>query len=538
MTLASYPDTLGTPADWKALDLLDQYGRLDKLLAGAEERGVLDGLPNSAEATRRENMEVRGQVIAERLWLLGYLFAADKYDARQAFSGGHRNTRFLPAVRAFQQDIGLKVDEWPGPITWKTLEQLVSFENDNLAPCWLESPEKFPALIRAAQSRLHILGLAQHGPGRDFKEISPTAVRKFHRLLFSLQALSPADMDDGFLTTGVLRKESLAILLDQDRLIGALSHSWTWVCPKHRQRRERFFSYKVEKGSDGRTKKGIECLLHDFVYRLALVEFWLLGYDVSLKAQPGVSFPVKGFVTRRRNLKEDGALKACLQDFARRNGKDERSWKDEISPELFIAMREAGELEASKDLNKDLVKLFSTQEKVEEGLQRGRQKGYLRLWDGIKRASRWLLKIFKMGVALAIEWANNAARLFYHQLLEAYDAVKHCVGVVVSSLQALNGSIVEAEGSFTCVLPDGDHTLCIDTGTDPSTLRALTLRLRLNSQRFYLAASLLALFLEALLKSQLARWAALALALFESGRACAQAMAEVYRLERELAAIG
>lgn len=143
MGLAAYPQELGNPGNWLQVDAVDRVARLGDLMEEAETRNVFDGLPTGSQSTREDCYLLRGQVIAERLWLLGYLDADSKQAASQSFKRA-RKTRFIPAVKAFQSDMGLRVDEWPGPITWQTLAQLVSFEMTGWSRIGCRIPLPFP----------------------------------------------------------------------------------------------------------------------------------------------------------------------------------------------------------------------------------------------------------------------------------------------------------------------------------------------------------------------------------------------------------
>jgi len=533
-----YPQQLGEPSQWSNLDQVSQYSRLGDLISAAEEESVFDGLPSDASSTITDNNRIRGMVIAERLWLLGYLKAPSRAAAKDQFSTENRQTNFVPAVRAFQKDMGLLVDDWPGPITWQILDKLISFENGKLDSDWLENPEKYPGVLRAAQCRLHVLGLAVKPASHDFVKISVAGVKKFHQLVVALKALDDLGPKDNFLKKTKLTAASLELLLDQEKMIAVMAKSWKKVSVTGTLKKEKFFKYYWSKLNARQfPKTDLQKLLNTFFYRITLVEFWLLGYEVDLSRNSRKVFPVRGFTKPKRNQVIDEDLKDSIDRFAKQIGRSGKRYKKEISPELFIAIANMNEKDSETEINVLVAVQFQTQEAIDQGLEEARSRGSLSLWDGIKRVARWFKNIYKKGKKKISQWIKNTARLFYHKALQAFDAVKYAISLVTKSLQTLNGSVISSESFGIIIDTDGDVTIGIDSMANLSQARKASTRMKLESQRFVLATSIVIFFLSIIKRSIFSQWAALARALFRHSKRIVAAIKNIYLLEQKFATL-
>lgn len=517
-SLPTYPQELGDTGTWKGLDVVDQYDRFDTLLGEAEQRALFDALPESPTHSQTKPLNARGETIAERLWLLGYFPALDKAEARVIFNS-HREA-FLSAVSDFQKDAGLVVDRWPGIKTWQALSNLVSFESDNLDPAWLHAPEDYPAVLRAVHCRLFVLGLASHPVGRDFEGVEFTALRRFKLLALMLGAIEmDADAMMPFLNRTQIDGETLSLLLDQDRLIAAVSRSHQMVSGT------RHFVYKpIFANWDHRSE------VRAFLIRLVQVEFWLLGYPVGL--MDALTYPMMGF-DDRQDVDRSPVLQDCLADFAVLAGFSRDAWRNAITPELFMALNEAETQADETAAYRTVEAQLQSEDAITQALEKG--KGlHLRIWDGMKRVLRWFGRLFRKAVQTVLNVGQALARFFYHCAQQAFDVVKKAVGVVVRALGTLDGTDQVLNGHFVSVRVDGDVVVGLAEEGDSEDAFRLVTFLRLNAERFALAAQICVLILKALLQSAFGHWVALAKALFSHLGDCVQRFQAIYQLESEM----
>ena len=117
-TLPTYPEQLPALEGFQAPGAVPElagYADIADVLETAERRGVVDAPAADKEAALRGDANlVRERIIAERLWLLGYLEDAD--DLASSRRNAERR-RFLRAVADFQRVIsgkGCRYRHWPG----------------------------------------------------------------------------------------------------------------------------------------------------------------------------------------------------------------------------------------------------------------------------------------------------------------------------------------------------------------------------------------------------------------------------------------
>ena len=113
--------------------------------------------------------------------------------------------------------------------------------------------------------------------------------------------------------------------------------------------------------------------------------------------------------------------------------------------------------------------------------------------------------------------------------------MKNAVGVIVRAIGTLDGTQIRDEDNFISILFDGDVVVGTSGLSHPNESLRLATRLRLDAERFCLAAQICALILSALIKSAFARWASLAKVLFSNLKACLSIIRKVYILEKEMA---
>ena len=518
--LPVYPEYLGDSKSWKSVDIIEQYAKFDSLLSESEKNSLFDALPDTTVSSQTNKYNQRGKVIAERLWLLGYLDADDAAGARETFIVNR--SRVLDAVGKFQKDAGLTSDHWPGVVTWNALNNLVSFESDSLEEEWFEDPKRYPAVLRAAQCRLNVLGLTDRRPDNEFQQVEFEALKKFKLLVLALKAVViPLEQYKPFLDSKNLDEETLKLLLDQDRLIEAAARA------NKRVKGTLYFKYTQLKKNWPNNAE-----IRSFLLRLIQIEFWLMGYDIDLMSR--LSYPFIGF-DDNNGVERSKDLKKYLEDFARLTGKSERKWSKKITPELFIELHKTLTSDDHEDPFFIADQYLKSKEQVDRVLIEG-QKLHLRLWDGITRVFRWIGELFKKAAEYVLDITRSIARFFHNNLQKSFDAVKKAVNVIIDAMGTLDGSVgTPTKGSFVKVSADGDILAVVSTEAGMEDGLKRVKFLRLDAERFCLAARLCALVLTALINSVFARWASLAMALYSNLKECLNIINKIYDLEKEIA---
>jgi hypothetical protein len=472
--------------DWfdrfEAAPATTAYGDLEDLLQRAEREGVLDLPAESPEAARRgEANTVRTAVVAERLWLLGYL--AKRSDAEDP--GDSKSWRqFLDAVRRFQGDAGLKADRWVGEKTWRALQQLVSFETPTEVRLHAERGMPGKALIRATRLRLWALGLLSNRPTPAARHdaIPTRAIGRFWLLVRRL-GMAPFDAPQPELLEAIER------LFDQDRLVSGAAASST-VHP--RDRRRRAFTYLGDK----RERRQVDPQVRGFLVCLVKVELWLLGFDVDIDGQP--DYLVVGFEAARgtrKNRKLRKALGEFWRHVRRTSAARRRVFTERITPELFGALADPpvhkAAAEIADDYSLEASETIRDTRQIEEAWREGKSLG-MRLWDGLKRIWRWLSR----GVRKILDVGKNLLRGFYRYALKAFQIVRFSARVVARSIaQYLRGWLDTGEPrqAFVSVHADGDFATLIAHGAIGAHVREVALGVRYFGIVFQLCCRILAL---------------------------------------------
>ncbi|HHE31316.1 MAG TPA: peptidoglycan-binding protein, partial [Chlorobaculum parvum] len=145
-----------------SLKLTDMSEQLfDELGAGLDEAVERGDLPNPGkkpeEVSQRNDTDSKSYIWAlrSRLVELGYLGESAKNRSSSGIDQALTN-----AVKRFQRDVGEEQDRWAGPVTWRVLQCLLSFEDEQEPRHWkLKVPfQESPAVARAAWLRLWVMG--------------------------------------------------------------------------------------------------------------------------------------------------------------------------------------------------------------------------------------------------------------------------------------------------------------------------------------------------------------------------------------------
>ena len=513
MDLPDFPSGLRAPSDFlpEQPPQLEDHFDLEDMLAAANRDAILDVAADDKELALqgRANL-VREAVIAERLWLLGYL--KDSSDLASSARRAQRK-RFLSAVGLFQSGAGLKVDQWSGAETWKALQELVTFENPTRVASYAVDGVALPALVRATRLRLWSLGFLRRKPTTksSSEQIPADALEKFWLICtrFKLEASDrpqPPVLD-------LIHK-----LFDQDRLLDAVATAGRLQQVGGRERW--VFSY-LKRSSEKRRNTDPE--VESFLVCLAKIELWLLGFDIDIN--PARNFPVYLFSgsATRRNQKINAALRQFWQQFGsapqartqeisgaerRREKRDKQRLEDSITPELFRALADPQFAGTSVGTGSDVVRAAEAQvggdersREVTEKLQthaeinnvwsRGKSLG-MKLWDGARRVWRWL----RRGFIKILDVGRNLVRAFFRYSTKAFEIAKLALKTVASSvMQYAMGAIKTGNRVQILVARDGDIRAAFPVDVSAQDLMTAAHQLRYFGAAFHLSCRILATIL-------------------------------------------
>ena len=415
-------DLISTDAE----DAVDQLGEYGEILEDGHDRGLFGVTPTTE--TARPVDDVRRRTIAMQLWLLGYL----EEEPEKGDGSSISPSTFRDALRRFRDEAGIAAPEAEASDaiddeTWYALNELVTFEGmegtalteERLRERWFEGETPRPALRRAVQLRLFVLGLREEGPGTELGPLtSDTLIPLFWiNLLFGL---GPRTLSQRY------GPEALALLFDQDRFVEALSEAGG--DEEFRIRRPQFLP-----------KARAQDLAQSFIVNVAKIELWLLGFDVSPDGK--TDYSVSGLGGRARKTEMQEALEEYWTELEQKSRSRARTLAESITPALFHSLRktteaaEAAETGPHADYSREVVEEHLTTEQEIERAWSEVQGRRLSLWDGLKRVWRWI----KRGVKKVVSWVGsffkNLARAFYRYATKGYKIVRLAVTSVVDSVE-------------------------------------------------------------------------------------------------------
>ncbi|WP_018294213.1 peptidoglycan-binding protein [Mariprofundus ferrooxydans] len=483
--------------------VLEQYGLLAEAMDQASRDHIITPLPATRPESASEYSRSRLRTIRNRLFLLGYL----ERDSGRAALG----PQLMSAITAFQQDARLSVasfvvDGWVGEQTWAALQELVSFEQPLDMERWFAGDVACPALVRAVGLRLFALGLA-----RDHLSVISERACLEAALNGFVGVCSLLGVNNGTLKPE-LCPETLELLFDQDALVSMLALS-------------KPPDLYVDKVS-----------IKPFVLGMAKIELWLLGYDITPDGYAGGEVIVSD--VRALDLKKTRLRNALTQ-----------YWIDSGMT------RFQAELKAVKLVKRTYPALFSSLHADAADAEAGTESAILfsrleeeitdkpalmqqvwnqlhvigsRIWDGIRRTWRWFRAMLKRVAGRAVAWLGNIARLAYHYIINAYEAMQMVIRGVDESIRFFAQPVMRfyAPGHTEAPIDslmihdrDFDFRLLLDRSDSSELVNAMAGRLHECSAVFAISCRFLAELLDILVgllrQGLLTGWVALLMALLK-----------------------
>jgi len=490
---------------------LDDYPDLEKVLDAADRDGILDIPAEDSDAALegRANL-VRESVIAERLWLLGYL------ENRKDLASSSRITErrsFLNAVASFQNGAGLTIDKWSGEQTWRALQQLVTFESHTNVALYCVDRIPRPALVRAARLRLWSLGLLPRKPTikATSDSLPDDALQKFWVLCgrFKLknfgkpQPSAPKLIEQLFDQDDLLKAVAAA---SKKQPVGGGREQWVFAYNKRTTEKRRVTDPQVE----------------SFLACLAKIELWLVGFDVDITHSR--NYPVylfQGRVTQSNKkvkkalaqfwqqieVDESTTLEGLSRRERRRRRKDKARLTDFITPELFKVLAQPEQATrlanpdgkgvdlkppAADDYSIEIASRLQTQEEIENTWSKGKSLG-MKLWDGMRRLWRWI----RHGIRKILGVGRNIVRAFFRYSMKTFEIARLTIKTVASSMSQYVKQEIRTHSEIKLRLDrDGDIYTNIPAGASTEQMAQAGRRLRYFGAAFELSCKIISTIVE------------------------------------------
>jgi hypothetical protein len=420
-----------------------------QMVIEAQEAGVLDApaisLSDFEPETEREIKladlnPVRFHTIAKQLWLLGYITEKP----RSNISPQHQKSEeFRTQLSRFQKDAGITQDGWIGEKTWKTLQELISFESPIDPKTWLLPNGTYrTAFNRALQLRMWVYGFIENKPTFNFAGLQKQTLLETSRILNIAHNEQQHHQSDW-----------RCILLDADLMLAGAINAIA---------------------SADLLAEADKVRIRRLLIATARVELWLLGLDVWVSNADNYkveNYGVKRVKRRRgsrtvRTNETNLELKKGLRQFwSKLMGRSEDQAKDlskQLSLSFFKALQQPQSASAQTDLfdepdfSRQAAEKLNTTQDIEKGYSRYRNLG-MKLWDGIKRIWRWFVK----GIKNIIKLADNLIRGFFRLATKSYIILRTAlISLTSATAQYVKGKVAQT----------GKHTVLIDKDFDYTTI--------------------------------------------------------------------
>jgi len=438
----------------------------DELGYGLDEAVARGDLPNPAEkpedTSKRNDTDSKSYIWAlrSRLVELGYLGES----AKNRSSSG-TDQAFTNAVKRFQRDVGEEQDRWAGPVTWRVLQCLVSFEDEQEPRHWkLKVPfQESPAVARAAWLRLRVMGFFVKNRN-SAKDDWKNSKLKFNASMDVSEILGDEAFRAAFARfwafaqrLGLLSDDPPAVPTLNDAFLGAL-FNYDGIVRKLSEVDEQFFKEYEEQ-----------------VEAIARIELWLLGYNCA----PG---PSQRAVRRRYFAgKWIGQLTTRLEivtgqfwhDVAKQRG---HSDDKHVSTAMFVEFRKLLDEPANIEVRDvDQVVLKVNEVLAEEQGNDDDKLSFIgtfetlasSIWDGVKRLAKFIWRVIRGVVSTVTNLVRNLARYIASEAREFFHLVVRAVDAVQGGIDYLRNSIFPKELPAPVVISrsaDFDHRMLMNSG--------------------------------------------------------------------------
>ncbi len=420
---------------------------------------LVDGSPNQHIYDSKAYLKA----LRSRLIDLGYLSEGFGKRNRRRF---RVERAFVRAIKTFQQEAGLLPDGWAGPRTWQVMNCLVSFENDQEATNWaLEHLDKAdicenPAVHRAIYLRLYAMGFFQTWVGKkihtktdfdlkknaDYRE----ALQQFKAFCIKLKLL-PSVPEVNRVEAYSFEFTLINCLYKYDAFIDALARPELFTICKTKYRRQ--------------------------IEAIARIELWLQGY----RSNPGAdTFYIKVRRERGRSIKQSSMARAIADYWRDYSDRVEHAMeKQTVSAQLFQSFAfdvhdPTDDKDLASNIDDDLRNILAdkktkkTLEKQFDAISNG-------IWDGVKRVTRWLLRMIKRVIDYSVDFIANIARFISKKARKFFSYIAQTVNIVHSGFTYFKNAVfTSVSGNRMIIGKDGDfdHRVLIDPSLTPDQINS------------------------------------------------------------------
>jgi len=504
-------------------DIAIQCDNALKIVIEAQKAGVVDAPaisladfePQTQSDIKLGDLNtVRFYTIIKQLWLLGYISEKPR---RNVSTKHQQSDEFRAQLRRFQKDAGIIQDGWIGEKTWKTLQELVSFETPIDPQSWvLPSGRYRTAFNRALQLRMWTYGFIENKPTFHFAGLQQK------NLLATAQLLNIVHTKQG--TANV---DWRCTILDTDKMLAGAIKAIT--------------SPELIQESDRLRMRGL-------LVATARVELWLLGFDITISNAD--NFRVENYgvkrVKKRRGARKvwtsaiDYKLKRGLKQFwSVLMGKPNEHLNDlsaHLSLAFFTALQQPQNTSvkitpfSEPDFSHQAAEGLQTTQDIEKGYTRYRSLG-MKLWDGVKRIWRWLMK----GVKSIIKLGDNLIRGFFRLATKSYIILRTAIISLTSATQQyVNGRLDKTGKHLILIDKVFDYTSILHSDENPNIAKCAIERF---SARFMFSCKVVGLIVNLLTKvtQGLLGWARFLHVLVKNYRDIAEAYTSLKSFEESTA---
>lgn len=493
----------------QALAAMTNYGEAYLEFGSAMDDAVKErqlpnpGMGSDAAKSNESDSDAYLKALRERMIRLGYLNAGGT-DASADHPIRDEHGRVKPviveAIKRFQCDIWpdkeQMQDGWLGPKSWLVSQCLVSFEDNQDPREWQKLWEtdlsllQCNAVIRAVYLRLSSLGFfaggnrpsvpANDGWCRDFPVELSQAIGLFDDFASAINQKKPGS---NRFDVRQITFEFLECLFGQDQIIQHIElNPGVFGNPK--------FKYVLE--------------------YIAQVELWLLGYQAGMGtslAPTKKKVNIAGKTSRIVEMESDGhkqfgkSVQEFWSDHCQANPDVIVNDTAAISPELFQALcsysvdADDDQKESGSDIQIMETSLHTivSQEKTKQTLIDHLQRIASSIWDGIKRAARWLARLVKKVVEFSSTTIWNVARQLSYHARRFYLTVVKAVDIIAAGATYLRDSLLDVSIDGQMYIYKGkdfDQSAFVYRTSDPGQVRKVMAGYS-NQTKVYAAACII-----------------------------------------------
>ena len=392
--------------------------------------GNMDGLAEEPNASDDEGgLDSVRAVLSDRLRLLGY----PSVRLRKGLAAFHEECAELLSGSAAVQGRARRLS--PGTRTWQLLQDLLAFEGSVRMDDWFVSGQPRLPLQRAIRARLRALGMMEEPRPLRQLESADWQIISDHLVSFGKEVAEPLGLIAEDASVDLAKA-----LFDYEAMLEAIA---------------------------GLDRNQLAALPQEFVASTAMIELWLLGYDVR---------PSSGQKKRRQKAKEADQLAAAINsfwgDFDQTSRDVVHSTRESaVDRDLFAAFAavrngseasSVAEIAAGVSSELDAAGVYSGDASVAFS-QFASSK-----WDGLGHARRWFSAL-RSGQDSTPEGARvrlkNAIRLATAIARDAFSGVKVSVDTIRAirsrtfPLSEESGVLIQRDGNF-------DYLVAIVEGAD------------------------------------------------------------------------